>query len=83
MSGKCGESVSPECYQEILDEAAVAGQELLPAKTKNRYEKVQEEFSEWRKNRKVEGANEDILLCYVSSLSTNFAPNSLWYKFQC
>jgi hypothetical protein len=40
MSGKCGESVSPECYQEILDEAAVAGQELLPAKTKNRYEKV-------------------------------------------
>jgi hypothetical protein len=40
MSGKCGESVSPECYQETLDEAAVAGQELLPAKTKNRYEKV-------------------------------------------
>lgn len=84
MASKSGENVSlevfPDCYQEIIDEAAAATEDLLPTKTKGRYEKEYEEFCNWRRSRKVEGVNEDILLCYVSGLSKNFAPNSLWTK---
>ena len=52
----------------------------LPVKTSIRYEKEYDEFTTWRKGKNVQGVNEDVLLCYLSGLSNNFALNSLWTK---
>lgn len=69
-----------EIPAEILEEASAASINLLPRKTKERYEKEYQDFITWRTSKNVKCVNEDVLLAYVKGKSELFAPNSLWTK---
>lgn len=67
--------------EEICVEAAEALAQLLPQKSKHRYEKEYSTFSSWRSQKNVKGMSEDIILAYISERSKTVSPNSLWSYF--
>jgi hypothetical protein len=52
----------------ILKEAEEATLQLLPAKSRQHYEKVFSEFNEWREKWEVMTINEEVLLSYFLNL---------------
>ncbi|KAL7289342.1 hypothetical protein TKK_0016710 [Trichogramma kaykai] len=54
---------------------------LLPEKWKRLYTQAYNKFKEWQKDRKTNSFDEDVLLVYFSTLSTNYKPPSLWSKY--
>ena len=66
-------------YDEYLDELAdAANMELLPPKSKERYDRVYQEFKKWRNEKKVNSVSENILMAYFYDLSKKLKPTSLW-----
>lgn len=56
-------------------------EKLIPAKSKESYDKEFKTFEDWRKNRKIKGYNEDILLAYFHNYRKTLAPSSMWTKY--
>jgi hypothetical protein len=52
----------------ILEEAEGATLQLLPAKSREHYEKIFSEFNEWKEKRGVMTINEEVLLSYFLNL---------------
>lgn len=64
--------------KEILDKFETAQGKLIPAKSKQLYEKEYDKFCEWKSANNVTGCNEKILMAYLSELSNVYKPSSLW-----
>ncbi|CAH1369752.1 hypothetical protein MTP99_000982 [Tenebrio molitor] len=67
--------------EDVLEEAQEVAGNLLPAKSREKYEKQFAHFVTWRKARGVRGTNEDILLAYFRTLSDTCVGSSLWCKY--
>jgi hypothetical protein len=66
--------------EDVLEEAQEVADNLLPAKSREKYEKQFAHFVTSRKARGVRGTNEDILLAYFRTLSDTCVGSSLWCK---
>ncbi|XP_031352052.1 uncharacterized protein LOC116180103 [Photinus pyralis] len=65
---------------DVLADSMAASVDLLPEKTRERYQKEYEDFKEWLKIKRINLVNEDVLLAYVKGKSEMYSPNSLWTK---
>lgn len=52
----------------VLLQAAKARENLIPTKSKAVYNQVYEDFQEWRKEKEVNGVDENILLAFFEDL---------------
>jgi hypothetical protein len=64
----------------ILEEAEEATLQLLPAKSREHYEKVFSEFNKWKEKRWVMAINEEVLLSYFLNLK-KYVISSMWSKY--
>lgn len=65
----------------IKEQAASAILELIPTKSKVRYDKNYNSFEAWKKENKIIGLNEDILLAYFYHLEKSLKASSLWTRY--
>lgn len=68
MSSDSDDGVIP---QSIADEAKVASLDLLPIKSRERYEKEYYIFKEWQKEKNVDTISEDVLLSIFRKFPKN------------
>lgn len=66
--------------EDILEEAKIASLELLPEKSRHRYEKEYTAFKKWCNQRKVKTLKEEVFLAYFSQLSKTYKPSTLWSR---
>ena len=63
----------------IRQVANVTIQNLLPEKSKNKYNVVYKNFQDWCSSKNIKSSfTENVLLAYFSELSTKYKPSSLW-----
>ncbi|EFA00061.2 hypothetical protein TcasGA2_TC002874 [Tribolium castaneum] len=62
----------------VIQEASEAINKVVPAKSKQLYEKEYSNFCEWRKQKDAKGVDERIILVYISERSKNAKSSSLW-----
>lgn len=65
----------------ILKAADEVNSELLPAKSRLRYEKQYEHFVTWCKKKGVKSYKEEVFLAYFSDLSKVLKSNTLWSRY--
>lgn len=65
----------------IFAEAQEATTHLLPAKSREHYEKVFAEFNQWREKRRVISINEDVMLAYFLNMKKKYVISSMWSKY--
>lgn len=69
----------PSCTPpEILEKAQGATNNLLPAKSRERYEIVYKKFMDWRLKNKIESFSENVMLAYFEEISEPMKPSSIW-----
>lgn len=66
---------------EILKKATLISDELLPNKSKHRYEAAFEQFMRWRSANNVETFSENVFLVYFEELSKKYKCSTLWSTF--
>lgn len=54
---------------------------FLPAKSKNRYEQVYDNFQEWKILKQATSNSEIVLMAYFTELGNNNVSSTLWAKF--
>ncbi|XP_064212473.1 uncharacterized protein LOC135265978 [Tribolium castaneum] len=62
----------------VIQEASEAINKVVPAKSKQLYEKEYSNFCEWRKRKDAKGVDERIILAYISERSKNAKSSLLW-----
>lgn len=67
--------------EEIQEAAASAVCELVPDKSKARYERTYLSFEQWCGQKNVKVINENVLLAFFSEKALNFKPSSLWSTY--
>lgn len=72
------ESESDCTPPEIIFKAEETSSDLLPAKSKKRYEEIYIKFLDWREKNKVKSFSETVLLAYFGEICSNFKPSTLW-----
>lgn len=70
-----------ELPDDILEDANIANLNLLPVKSKEKYEKQYDLFDKWCKEKGVKIVKEEVLLAYFVKLNKEFSPNTLWAKY--
>lgn len=72
----------PGTPEELVETAALASRNLLPTKSKTRYEQVYECFQQWKKDKKASSNSERVLLAYFTELSDKKNMSStMWAKY--
>lgn len=75
------DSESENIPDEIRNLANVALEETFPEKSKAIYERTYEALQTWVTENKTKIINEILLLAYLKTLSSQYAPNTLWTKY--
>lgn len=73
-----------EQIEEALDIAAAAEEalgELIPAKSRARYEKCYDNLIKWMEKNKVKSFSEETILAYIQKEYKDIAPNTKWSRF--
>lgn len=68
------ESTPPD----ILAQATNASNNLLPEKSKTKYEIVYKKFMDWRTENNIHSFSENVLMAYFGKIAIQFKPSSLW-----
>lgn len=63
---------------DIRDKAKIATHNLLPTKSRERYEHVYRKFMDWKLEHHIKSFSENVMLAYFEELSTEMKPSSLW-----
>ncbi|KAG4079588.1 hypothetical protein HA402_011539 [Bradysia odoriphaga] len=66
---------------ELIEMANSATKDLLPVKSKARYEQTFCEFKNWQKTKNTTSNSERVLLSYFSALKGKLSPGTLWSRF--
>jgi hypothetical protein len=66
---------------EISEAAKAATYELLPVKSRERYEVVYNLFKKWCHVKSVSVINEEVILAYLLEKSKTLKPSSLWSNY--
>lgn len=72
------ESESEVSPAEITEAANIATLDLLPSKSRVRYENVYQVFEECCEEHKIKEITEDVILWYLTEKSKSLKPSSLW-----
>lgn len=67
-----------EIPEEILEAAKKATYDILPVKSKARYEKSYDAFKNCCREKKVKNVSEEVLLAYFAEKSQKLASSTLW-----
>lgn len=70
-----------EIPQDILEEANTVSLNLLPTKSREKYEKEYQVFKRWMESRQIRKISEEVVLVYFSKNCANFKPPTLWSKY--
>ncbi|XP_066582333.1 uncharacterized protein [Prorops nasuta] len=65
----------------IVEAANSATLNLLPKKSKQKYETIYDKFIKWREENKVTSFSENVLLAYFAILKMNYKPSTLWSHY--
>lgn len=71
----------PGTPNELIEAASEANKELLPSKSKDRYQKVYDNFEEWKKSKKATSNSERVFIAYFTELATKSSPSTLWARY--
>lgn len=63
---------------DLRSEAKLAMENLLPAKSKEKYMKVYENFMIWKNEKKVNIFSETVFLAYFNEIAKTKKPSTLW-----
>lgn len=66
---------------DIVESAKLVVLDLLPDKSKERYEQEYDTFKKWMNKNHVRKINEDAVLVYFFKLSKTLKPSTLWSKY--
>ncbi|XP_037051392.1 uncharacterized protein LOC119085184 [Bradysia coprophila] len=80
----CDLDERPGTPDELIEMANSASKELLPFKSKARYEQTLREFKNWQETKKTTSNSERVLLSYFSELKGlkgKLSPATLWSRF--
>ncbi|KAJ8915684.1 hypothetical protein NQ315_000618 [Exocentrus adspersus] len=66
---------------DFLEKASNVSLNLLPAKSRKRYDKYYDLFNKWKKSKKAKNVTENILLAYFSERSKTVNSATLWSEF--
>lgn len=70
-----------ELPEDVLKAANMASLQLLPLKSREKYEKQYELFTQWCEQKGIKTLKEEVLLAYFVTLSKEFKPNTMWSKY--
>jgi hypothetical protein len=62
---------------DVLEEASAARYQMLPTKSKLRYEKELEKFRQWQTEKRIKGIDENVMIAYFK----NIGPASAWSRY--
>lgn len=68
------ESTPPD----ILNEAHIAENGLLPPKSRERYLITYNNFEAWKTRRNTQSFSENVLMAYFNELRVKYKPSSMW-----
>lgn len=63
---------------EIIEQAKIATDNLLPTRSRERYEIIYKRFMDWRLKNNIKSFSENVMLAYFQELSNTMKPSSLW-----
>lgn len=66
---------------EISNIAAAATAQLLPEKSKSRYENVYDSFTKWMEMKHCKSITEDVILAYLAHKSETVKSSTLWSMY--
>ncbi|KAJ8673825.1 hypothetical protein QAD02_005087 [Eretmocerus hayati] len=69
-----------EIPREISSAAEEAQENTFPSRSKGYYEKVYEDFVNWKKSKKTRVTNEVVLLAYFNELAKEYAASTMYNK---
>lgn len=75
------DSSDEELPEAILKAADEVNSDLLPSKSRKRYEKQYNQFLSWCKEKGVNSFREEVFLAYFSELSKVLKSNTLWSRY--
>lgn len=73
--------ILPNTPPHIVEAANLATLDLLPVKSKARYEKEYELFMKWRQVKSINSFSESVLLAYLSELAKVHKSSTLWSRY--
>src|SRR5437588_12302771 len=72
---------NPDIPDNILQQAAEVSADLLPVKSRPRYEHEYHIFTDWRTQKRIKIVSDDILLVYFSEKAKSMKSSTLWSRF--
>lgn len=66
---------------DVSEAAAAATEDLLPSKSRQRYEKAFKIFEDWCRLKKVTSLTEDVFLAYFAEKASSYKASSLWSNY--
>lgn len=75
------ESSDEELPESILKAAEIANLDLLPSKSRHRYEKEYTAFTSWCGEKKIKSMKEEVFMAYFAELAKTCKPNTLWSRY--
>lgn len=71
----------PGTPPDLIEIANSATKELLPVKSKARYEQTFRDFKQWQQTKKATSNSERVVLSYFSELKGKLSPGTLWSRY--
>lgn len=71
----------PGTPDELIHAAGAATKNLLPFKSRNRYEQVYRNYEAWKASKRATSNSERVLLSYFSELGEKYSPGTLWARY--
>lgn len=69
----------PRTPVELIETASEACEDLLPAKSRARYQKVYNDFVKWKESKKADSNSERVVLSFFSEMAkSNKKPTTMW-----
>lgn len=68
----------PSTPPDVVASATLAKLQLLPEKSKEKYESAYVKFMDYRQQKHVQSFSENVVLSYFAELSTKFKSSTLW-----
>jgi integrase len=66
---------------DVEESAALAINELLPVKSRKKYDKAYQQFEDWCREKRVRDITEEVLLAYFEQKSRKLKGSTLWSLF--
>lgn len=66
---------------DIIQEAKVASDGLLPTKSREKYLNTYEAFIKWKINKYAMSFSENVLMAYFNEMASKYKPSTLWSMY--